>query len=135
MVFRKSIDCHSGSYSYQTLLKDKRATITRLDDNTIEMADGTIAELDPDSDGRIYEVRDLQKADKQSNIQDDMQSVEPSLIDLEMDEDPNLAVVKVDDRTTQFRCIYCRHDHLSMMTETTSKRTFCNISCQESFYQ
>jgi hypothetical protein len=137
VVFKRDRNRRRGSRSYQTLLKNKRKTITYLDDGRIETGDGTVAREDVESDGRVYEVEDedLEGVDKQSNARGQMQSVEPSLIDIENDEDPNLAVVKVEDKTTQFNCVYCGRGHLSMQKEVSSKLTFCNSTCQEAFHQ
>ena len=137
VVFKRDKKRRRGSSSYQTLLKDRRKTITYRDDGKIETGDGTIAREDVESGGRVYEVeeKDLEKVGKQSSNRGQMQRIEPSLIDIENEEEPNLAVVKVEDKTTQFRCVYCGIDHLSMKKEVSTRLTFCNVSCQEAFHQ
>jgi hypothetical protein len=131
---RRYTQCHS----YQTILKHHRVNIHHVDDATIEMGDGTVAKLDTESAGHIYQAQDANKlkaVEKKANTQEgEVQSVDPTLIDIEKDEDPNLAIVRVTDQNTKFQCVYCGRGHLSMQKEETSRRTFCNLDCQKKFY-
>ena len=134
IIFKKGERHTSGSYSYPTLLKNKRKTITYKGDDKIEMEDGTVAKLDKGSNGRVYEVNDdLKKIEKQKSS-GVMEEVEPTLIDIENEADPNLVAMKVNDTNVRMECVYCGRGHISIMKEISSALTFCNVDCQMDFY-
>jgi len=129
---RRRAHCHT----YPTILKHHRVNIEHIDDATLEMGDGTVAKLDTESSGHIYRAQDKLKAvKKEANTQEgQVQKVDPTLIDIDLDDDPNLRVVRVDNMSMKFECVHCGRGHLGMMKEATSLRTFCNRGCQKKFY-
>jgi hypothetical protein len=132
IVFKKGGRPINGSHSCATLLKDKRRTITFNEDGKTITVDGnTIAKVDETND-RVYKA-DLKGVEKQKSS-GTMKEVEPSLIDIENDYDPNLAAVRVNDKNVKMECVYCGRGSRSIKQEISSALTFCDVPCQMDYY-
>ncbi len=117
----------SSLYEYQTLVKNKKIEIRRLDDKTIEINNLWIATLDENTDGHVYvmtnfylltkipknpkivnviedgsndttkKTRVLEQVGKTQQSSKQVIKAEPTLIDIENENDPNLEVVRVEE--------------------------------------